>query len=108
MARNNNLRVALCLGGAIGMFCACGRLRAEDSAETRQQLRQVQQQNEALQNQLRQQQTLIESLTRKVGEIQEADASRHRQLGKLEAEMKEASPPAKSSLSSTFGKLSIT
>jgi hypothetical protein len=72
MPKNNNSIVlyACALALAAGSVELCV---AQDS-DTQRQLRELRQQNQALQEQLRQQQLQIESLTRKVTEIQNADS----------------------------------
>jgi hypothetical protein len=70
----NNLRAVLYVCAVAVFTVARGTLYADDSAETRQQLEQLQQQNQALQDQLRRQQALIESLTEKVNAIQQASS----------------------------------
>ena len=52
------------------VIAAGGNCRAEDSNDTREELRLLKEQNRALQDQLHQQQTLIDSLNQKVNEIQ--------------------------------------
>jgi hypothetical protein len=76
MARPNTFRVTLCLGGVACVVFARSELRAEDSTETRQQLQQLQEQNQALQQQLLKQGALIESLSRQVNTLQQASEAK--------------------------------
>ena len=109
MAQRHPIRaMALCACVVTFVTCAGPQLRADDSAETRQELRRLEQQNQALQEQLRQQQTLIQTLSRKVNDIEEASAQRRRELEHLESELKEAGPVPKSSGGPSFGKVNIS
>ena len=108
MAQKNSTRAALCAFTVAAIIFAGREARADDSAETRQQLRQLQQQNQALQEQLQQQQKLIESLSHKVTDIQESSAQRTRELEHLESEMKETGPAPKSSGAPGFGKVNLS
>jgi len=56
--QKNNLAVVLCACTAVLAACASGEIRAAENPETERQLRELQQQNQALQEQLRQQQKL--------------------------------------------------
>src|SRR5438874_2159717 len=92
---------------AVTLFtCASAPSRADDSSDTGQRLRQLEQQNKELQEQLRHQQELIESLSRKIGEIQETNTQRGKELETLQAEMKEPAPAAKSAGAFSLGKVS--
>src|SRR6266404_7726055 len=109
MAQRHPIRaMALCACVVTFVTFAGAQLRADDSAETRQELRRLEQQNQALQEQLRQQQMLIQTLSRKVNDIQEASAQRRGELDRLENEIKEAGPAAKSSGAPGFGKINIS
>src|SRR5690242_20221001 len=68
------------------------RCAAQDS-ETERQLRELRQQNQALQEQLRQQQLQIESLTRRVTEIQNADSRRNEALNNQPSEDRQSGQP---------------
>src|SRR3954468_24224410 len=81
---------------------------AEEPGVSPEQLRQLQQQNQALQEQLRLQQGLIESLNRKVNEIQQASAQRGREVQDLQTQFQEASQLPKSEPVFSPGKVSIT
>ena len=95
MAQKNSILLAF-HALAVAVTLLTGReARADDAVETKEQLRQLQQQNQALQEQLQQQQKLIESLSHKVNDIQAASAQRTSELEHLESEMKESSPAAK-------------
>jgi len=82
--------------------------RADDSAQTSERLRQLELQNQQLQDQLRRQQELIDSLSRKVNEIQETNTQRGKELEDLHTEMKEAAPAAKNSGAFSLNKVSIS
>jgi hypothetical protein len=58
MAQKNSTQVALCAWTVAAAIFAGRAARAEDSTETGQQLRQLQQQNQALQEQLQKQQKM--------------------------------------------------
>jgi TolA-binding protein len=98
------------------VLCACavtvsmlagGPLRADDTA-TREELRQLKEENKALQEQLRQQQSLIESLSRKVNQIEQAESQRSRELDRLESEAKEGYTTTKGAGNFSFGKVSLS
>src|SRR5437867_609254 len=92
MAQRNVLRFASHCGGAAAVaFLITCPLRADDEVDTKQQLRQLQEQNATLQEQLRKQQALIESLSRQVNQIQESTAQRGRELDDLKTGMKDES-----------------
>lgn len=82
--------------------------RADDSPETTQRLRQLEEQNKAFQEQLRHQQELIESLSRKVNGLQQTNTQHSEELDRLETEMKEPAAPSKSSGAFSLGKVSIS
>ncbi len=67
--------------------------RADDTV-IRDQLLQLQQQNEQLQKQLQKQQELIDALTLKVSTIQDVDSKHDRELGDLKTEVANESAPA--------------
>jgi septal ring factor EnvC (AmiA/AmiB activator) len=79
-------RVEVYAGAVVCMLLGLNDLRADDAADVQQQLRRLQQQNEALQEQLHRQQMLIDSLTRKVGEIESTTSQRGRELQDLASE----------------------
>lgn len=79
-------------------------LQADEDLGVKQQLRLLQQQNDALQEQLRRQQTLIESLTRKVDQIESTTTRSGRELQDLVSEVKEA-PKSKTF---SFGNVSLS
>jgi uncharacterized coiled-coil protein SlyX len=108
MAQADNLALALVVFGAGWVVFSGQVVRAQDSTDTRQQLKELQQQNALLQEQLRKQQTLIESLSRQVGEIKEANDRRGRELDNLQSEMKDPSPQTKDSASLKLGKVSLS
>jgi hypothetical protein len=90
MAHANNLRVALYACAVTSVIAVGGNGRAEDSNDTREELRLLQEQNRALQDQLHQQQTLIDSLNQKFNEIQTGHSDYDRQMKDLKAQMDEA------------------
>src|SRR2546421_10241616 len=108
MAQLNTIRMALYVCAMAIMIFPGREARADDSVETRQELRRLEQQNQALQQQLQQQQKLIESLSRKVSDIQESSAKRAREMEHLEREMSEATPVAKSPSAPGFGKVNLS
>ena len=90
MAHNKGRTVVLC-ACAVTIFMVAGNpLRADDTAAVTEELRQLKQENRALQEQLRQQQSFIESLSRKVNQIELAESQKSRELDHLESEVKEA------------------
>ena len=70
-------------------------LRADDSSAMREELRQLRQENRALQEQLRQQQSFIQSLSRKVNQIEQAESQKSCELDRLETEVKDGYSTAK-------------
>jgi hypothetical protein len=106
MARFSNLKLVFHACAALFLFAGFAvESRADDSVEVKQQLQQLQQQNEKLQEQLRQQQALIDSLTQKVGEIQQATTQRNQEAEHLESEMKQTEPKQGGF---SFGKVSLS
>jgi TolA-binding protein len=88
MTQRNNLPVALCSCAAAVLTLAGAPARAGE-AVTQEQLRQLQQQNQVLQDQLRQQQALIESLTRKVDKLQADNTQHAQQMDEFKTELKD-------------------
>src|SRR5580700_1123361 len=75
---------------------AAGLLRGAETDDTRQQLQQLQLQNQALQEQLQRQQALIDSLASKVVEIQNAQTQNNRELPAIETTAKDSVEAPKS------------
>ena len=99
MAHETNTRTALFIIGLVsGLLTEQGW--AQDAAAVQEQLRLLQQQNQALQEQLRKQQALIDELTRKVSNIEEKGAENQQQVAELQAEMKQ--PPSASPAPGSF------
>jgi hypothetical protein len=101
MAQTITMRMAVCAWAMAAIFSPGLDVRADDSAETRQELRRLEQQNQSLQAQLEQQKKLIESLSHQVAEIQQAGAKPNR-------EMDEPAPAAKSFGATGLGKVNIS
>ena len=97
MAHANNLRVALYACALTSVIAAGTDSRAEDSSDTREELRLLKEQNRVLQDQLHQQQTLIDSLNQKVDQIQTGHSDYDRQMKDLKAQMDEATSAPQSS-----------
>jgi len=105
MAHDNGSTFVLC-ACAVTVFTLAGEsLRADDSPATREELRQVKEENRALQEQLRQQQMLIESLSRKVNQIEKSDSQRNTEL---ESEMKDGSGSTKRGANFSLGQVSLS
>src|SRR5438034_1398200 len=104
----NKPRIVLYAAALAFASFSSGQLRADDSTQTQQQLRQLQEQNQALQEQLRQQQALIESLTGKVNAIQEANAQRAREGEPAQSGTTTDGTAAKTSGTFGFGKVNIS
>ncbi len=79
-----------------------------DEGVTRDQILQLQQQNEQLQQQLRRQQELIESLSRQVSQIQEAHSSRDHEPAGVKSDARDTGNAPASGLASRLGKVSLT
>ena len=90
MAHCFRSRLALWSCGLLCLFSGSSQLRADDSALV-QQLRLLQEQNEALRAQLQKQQDAIDALTRQVSVIQQSDAQRKQEIADLKTE---SAPPA--------------
>jgi hypothetical protein len=82
-------------------------LRADDTA-MREELRQLREQNRALQEQLQKQQTFIESLSRKVNQIEQAESQKSRDLDHLESEVKDGYPTTKPASNFSPGQVSLS
>jgi hypothetical protein len=108
MTRPDNFTGILCARAAACFICAGAPLHAQDSGDTRQQLQEMREQNQALQKQLLQQQSLIESLSRKVNEIQSAGVERQRDVERLQSQVEEPRESVKSATAGTLGKVSIS
>src|SRR2546423_8970655 len=98
MAQTKTIRMAVCAWAMAVIFFSGLDVRADDSAETRQELRRLEQQNQSLQAQLEQQRKLIQSLSHQVAEIQETAAKSNR-------EMEEPAPAAKNFGAAGLGKV---
>lgn len=100
MAQTHSLRTALLYCGVGSLLVAGSPLRADDPADTRQQLQRLQEQNRALQDQLHRQQAVIDSLTRSVASLQQTTD----QLGRnASASSAAAEPPALPQAPTGFG-----
>jgi hypothetical protein len=108
MAHEESKRAVLCACAVTILALAGGSLRADDSTTTKEELRQLKEENKALQEQLRQQQSLIEVLSHKVNQIERADSQRAKELDHLESEVKDGSGPRKSAENFSFGKVSLS
>lgn len=98
------------------MICACatailavagGSLHADETAVTQEELRQLKEENKALQEQLHRQQLLIESLSHKVNQIEQADSQRAKEVDHLESQVNDPSGPSGSSEKFSLGKVSL-
>lgn len=101
-------RVAALKGAAVLFYaftCAGLPVRAGDEPDTQRQLRELQRENQALQEQMRRQGELIEQLSRKVSTL-EATAGNETKGGKNSADA-EADMPARSSSTFSLGKVHI-
>jgi hypothetical protein len=108
MAHNKSRTVVLC-ACAVTIFMVAGNpLRADDTAAVTEELRQLRQENRALQEQLRQQQTFIESLSRKVNQIEQAEFQKSRDLDRLESEVKDGYATTKPAGDFSLGKVSLS
>src|SRR5262245_61072066 len=98
-------RHAAVLHGAAVVFyaCSCLPIVAGDEAETEKQLRQLQRENQALQEQMRRQGQLIEELSRKVSTL-ETTATQETKRNSGDAD---AVPAASSSSTFSLGKVHI-
>ena len=81
---------------------------AADGTETERQLRELQQQNQALQAQLREQQRLIESLSQKVNEIQQATARRQGELESRPSDADADAPRAQNGSAFSLGRVNLS
>src|SRR5262249_7285808 len=107
MAHDKSRTVVLC-ACAVSIFILAGNpLRADDTA-MREELRQLREQNRALQEQLQKQQTFIESLSRKVNQIEQAESQKSRDLDRLETEVKDDYATTKPAGNFSFGKVSLS
>jgi len=104
MTQKNSNRVVLCAYAVAWIFGA-GQLHGADGSGIERQLRELQQQNQALQEQLREQRSLIESLSRKVNDIQDANTQRS-STEHLEAN--DAGTISKSPAALSLGKVNIS
>src|SRR5215469_16574369 len=96
MAHKHRKRAALWLG----VFCVLAvsvAVTQADDGDTREQVRELMQQNQTLQEQLKRQKEMIDLLTKQVSEIQEGNAHQSRKMEDLQLEMKDASVQSKSS-----------
>jgi hypothetical protein len=99
----------LTFGLAAILFLCGGAARADDQTDTRDLLRQVQQQNDKLQQQLQKQQEMIDALTRKISDLQAATAKQNQEVNTLKAEVKEAADqPAPSPAGVMLGRVNIS
>src|SRR5262245_27313369 len=99
-----------CAGAASLLALALGVGRAQaglDETEAKRQMRQLQQQNEALQQQMRKQQELIDELIRKVNQLQITDdqlKAEREQAGQHD----DAQPRAASPVAAQLGKIHLS
>jgi hypothetical protein len=108
MAHDKNGTLVLCVCAVTVLTLAGGSLRADDATATREEFRQLKEENKALQEQLRQQQSLIESLSRKVNQIEQTDSQRSRRLDQLESEVKDGNTTPKDAGNFSLGKVSLS
>lgn len=108
MAHDGNSTIVLCACVVTGFTLAGGSLRADDAPATREELRQLKDENKALQEQLRQQKSLIDSLSSKVNKIEQTDSQRSQEIDRLEAEAKDSSGTRKGAGNFGLGKVSIS
>lgn len=108
MAHDRYRTIVLCACAVTVFTLAGGSLRADDTPATREELRQLKEENNALREQLREQQTLIESLSSKVNKIEQTDRQRSREMEQLESEAKDSSGPAKGAGNFGSGKVSLS
>ena len=83
-----------------------GELRGAEGSEIERELRELRQQNKALQDELRQQGSLVEALSRKVTEIQNANAAASREATRVDPEINGSQNSKGSALS--LGKVNIS
>ncbi len=107
MAHRNNPLVALCSCAAVVFAVAGGSLRANDTSDTQAQLRELQQQNQALQEQMRKQQALIDALTKKMDQMESANTQHAQEVNQLKTDMQDIAPDVKSKKGFSFGKVNI-
>ncbi len=100
-------RAALFLG-AIWLVFVSLPLRADDSAELREELRQLREQNSVLEKQLQNQQGLIEALSQRVGEIQKAGAKPERESEPDDAARRGDDLATKASSPFTLGRVNLS
>jgi len=96
MAHKHRIRAASWLGGFCVLAISIADMRADDGADTKEQVRELLQQNQSLQEQLKQQKEMIDALTKKVSDIQEGNAQQSRKMEDLQGEMKDAPTQSKS------------
>jgi hypothetical protein len=107
MPQSNPAKVALFLGAA-WLVTACLPLHADDSSEMREELRQLREQNAALEGALHKQQGMIEDLTRKVSEIQASASKTEREPETQDDAKHDAGMVARSDSPFSFGRLNIS
>jgi hypothetical protein len=105
MAKRTHRGLVLSASAAAALLFSAGSSHADDPADTQGQLRQLQQQNQILQQQLQKQQTLIESLSQTVKDIQAAETRRNREMDDLKGE---STPPSKAPASFGMSKVNIS
>lgn len=108
MAHDKSNRAVLCACAVTILALAGGSLRADDTSATKEDLRQLREENKALQEQLRRQQSLIESLSHKVNQIEQTDSQRAKELDHSDSEVKDRSAPAEGAEKFSFGKVSLS
>lgn len=100
--------VRLCVAVSLLLLSTDGLGAEGDEADTQKQLRQLQQQNELLQQQMRRQQELIDELNRKVTNLQTSDNNRKPEPGSPEAKAEdEAAGRSRSSSAFSLGKVHL-
>ena len=107
MSQNAPSKVALVIGAA-WLVVMCEPLQADDSAEMRQELRQLREQNAVLEKQLEKQQSMIEALSRKVGEIQAGEAKPDGATQPSEEEKRDKGLLTQAASALTFGRVNIS
>jgi hypothetical protein len=93
---------------AVTIFMVAGNLLRADDTAVREELRQLREENLALQDQLHKQQTFIESLSRKVNQIEQAEWQESRDLDRLETEVKDGYATTKPVGNFSLGKVSLS
>src|SRR5690349_7846828 len=89
-------------------LCADSAGAAGDESDTQRQVRQLQQQNDLLQQQMRRQQELIEELSRKVSKLQSAEDHRKTEQDSEGTRPKDAESSQRSASGFSLGKVHLS